>query len=175
MDITVMVEANLLHILTNILVVLLLWGCTSAPAWQISHQKGSQKEFDSARLSYPVRDRVNGLAVEMIYAKKSFRTYLEVHSQMIPPYQGNPKDAFVKLKTSDKTLQGIAHRHQGGQRVTLTPELQKALVDTLLSGSPVTIELVGYSTTLQPEEFTLSYQKMQNKPLNIPIQLPFKL
>lgn len=169
-----MVEMTL-HILTNTLVVLLLWGCSSTPAWQVSHQKGSQKEFDSARLSYPVHDRVNGVAVEMIYAKQSLRTYLEVHSQMIPPYQGNPQEALVKIKTQDQTVHGIAHRHQGGQRATLPPELQQTVVDHLLKGTPVTIELIGYSTTLQPQDFALSYQEMQNKPLNIPVQLPFKL
>jgi hypothetical protein len=34
---------------------------------------------------------------------------------------------------------------------------------------------VGYTTTLEPRDFALSYQAMQKAPLNIPLQLPFKL
>ena len=158
-----------------IFLLLFLWGCQSSSAWHVSHQKGSQKEFDSSRLSYPVHDRVNGVAVEMIYAKKGLRTYLDVYSQMIPPHQGNGKEAFVKIKAAEQTYQGIAHRHQGGQRATLPAELQQIVVDHLLKGSPVTIELIGYSTTLLPHNFLLSYEEMKSAPLNIPVQLPFKL
>jgi hypothetical protein len=154
---------------------LLLWGCAASPHWQVSHQKGSQTQFDSARLSYPTRDRVSGVAVEMIYARNKLRTYLEVHSQTIPPHLGNPKEAAVKLKTPHETICGIAHRHQGGQRLTLPAHLQEILIHHLMEGSAVTIQLAGYSTTLDPQDFALSYRKVQKAPLNIPIQLPFKL
>ena len=155
--------------------LLFLYGCQSPNHWQVSHQKGSQKEFDSAKISYPVRDKVNGVAVEMIYAKEGLRTYLEVHSQMIPPYQSDLKKALVKIKTSGKTLQGVAHRHQGGQRASLPHDLQQAIVDSLLGGHPVTIELIGYSTTLQPHDFALSYSELRKAPSNIPLYPSFKL
>lgn len=155
--------------------LVLLCGCGTPSAWQLSRQEGSREEFNSARLSYPVRDRVNGVGVEMVYTLNSFRTYLEVHSQIIPPHLGNPKEAAVRMKTPLTTICAIAHRHQGGQRLSLPQELHDTLVSHLLQGTPVTIELVGYSTTLQPSDFAIAYQKMQKKSLNIPIQIPFKL
>ncbi len=160
---------------TIVFLLLFLCSCGPSPEWRVSHQKGTQKEFDSARLSYPIRDKVNGMAVEMVYSKESFRTYLEVHSQMIPPHLGNPKEALVKITTPGQTIHGIAHRHQGGQRATLPAELHTILVNHLLSGTPVTIELIGYSTTLQPHDFALSYQEMRKAPVNIPIQFSFKI
>lgn len=156
-------------------VLLFLWGCQSSPTWVVSHQEGAEKQFESARLTYPVRDKVNEVAVEMIYAKESTRTYLSVLSHKIPPYQGNPKEARVTLKIADQTLQGVAYRHQGGQRASLPQELQEVLIQHLLAGTPVTVQLDGYSTILEPEQFALSYQEMQKMPLNIPVQLPFKL
>ncbi len=155
--------------------LVVLWGCSASSEWQVSHQKGSQKEFNSARLSYPIRDKVNGVGVEMVYVKNNLKTYLEVHSQTIPPYKNNPKEALVKMTTGEKTIHGIAHRHEGGQRATLPADLQEILVDSLRKGSPVTVELIGYSTTLEPHDFALAYQEMQKAPINIPIQLPFKL
>ncbi len=166
---------NFINKKIRILFFLLLCGCESSSLWHVSHQKGSEKKFDSARLSYPVRDRVNEVAVEMVYSKKSLRTYLEIHSQTIPPYQGNPQHALVKVKTPEHTCQGIAHRHQGGQRVTLPTDLQEVLVEALMKNSPVTIELMGYSTTLQPDNFALFYQELQKSPLKIPFKISFKL
>jgi hypothetical protein len=154
---------------------LFLWGCTPSSEWLVSHQKGSQKEFNSSRLSYPIRDKVNGIGVEMVYVKNSLRTYLEVHSQTIPPYKNNSKEALVRIKTAEKTIHGIAHRHEGGQRATLPSHLQEIVVDNLIKGSKVTLELIGYSTTLEPRDFALAYQEMQKAPINIPIQLPFKI
>ncbi len=161
------------NIIKQLAVLLVLWGCQSSPSWYVSHQEGAEKQFESARLAYPVRDKVNEVAVEMIYAKESTRTYLSVLSHKIPPYQGNPKEARVTLKIAEKTIEGVAHRHQGGQRALLPMDLQEVLIHHLLEGTPVTVQLDGYSTTLEPEQFALSYQEMQKTPLNIPVQLPF--
>lgn len=155
--------------------LLFLWGCSSSPTWNISHQKGSQKEFDSSRLSYPLRDKVNGIGVEMVFAKNNLRTYLEVHSQTIPPYRNNPKEALVKITAGKKTVHGIVHRHQGGQRASLPQDLQELIVNHLLEGSQVKLELIGYSTTLQPSDFPLAYQEIRKTPLNLPVQFLFKL
>lgn len=152
-------------------ILVILGGCYSSPAWHVTHQSGSQKEFDSARLSYPVRDKVNEVAVEMIYAKNSLRTYLAVLSQKIPPYQGNEKEACVVIKTPSEQITGVAHRHAGGQRATLPENLQQIVIDHLLQGSPVTIELVGYSTTLKPADFKTFYEKLNQKPVKLPIQI----
>lgn len=110
----------------------------------------------------------------MVFVKNNLRTYLEVHSQTIPPYRSNPKEALVKVTTGQKTIHGVAHRHQGGQRVTLPQDLQDMIVQHLLEGSPVKLELIGYSTLLQPSDFPAAYQEMKKAPLNLPVQLLFK-
>ena len=167
--------AATLNFWKGLLFLVVLGGCSASSEWQVSHQKGSQKGFNSSRLSYPVHDKVNGVGVEMVYVKNNLKTYLEVHSQTIPPYKNNSKEALVKMTTKDQIIHGIAHRHEGGQRVTLPADLQEILVDSLRNGFPVTLELIGYSTTLEPRDFALVYQEMQKAPVNIPIQLPFKL
>ena len=135
----------------------------------LSHQA------ESARLSYPARDPVHGMGVEMVYAADSARTYLEIYAQQVPPYRGDEKEALVTLKTAHSTLRSPAHRHAGGQRILLTPEQHEFLLGALLANIPVTIELQGYSTTLQPGPFAEQYANLKNRPLTLPIQLPFKL
>ena len=165
------IVATITNIKKYFIILILLGGCYSSPAWHVTHQPGSQKEFDSARLSYPIRDKVNEVAVEMIYTKNSLRTYLTVLSHTIPPYQGNEKEARVVIKTLSEQMTGVAHRHAGGQRVTLPESLQQTVIDLLIQGSAVTIELVGYSTTLKPNDFKSFYQKLNQTPLKLPIQI----
>ena len=155
--------------------LLCLCACQSNKSWEVSHVQAGKEEYNSARLSYPVEDIVNGIGVEMICAQGLINTYLEVHAQHIPPYQGNAKEALVILKIEGKTFQGIAHRHEGGQRASLPPQLQQVLTESLQLGQPVTVLLEGYFTTLDPKEFLEQYRELQSAPIKNPFQLPFKL
>jgi len=153
------------------LVPLALLGCYATSPWNVSYLQGA----DSSRLSCPAHDKVNGVGVEMVFAENSLRTYLEVHSQAIPSYRGNDREALVTLKMADRVFHTIAHRHAGGQRLLLPSDFQQILIDALLEGSPVVIELQGYRSTLNPEQFSNKYYSAKKHPLNVPIQLPFKL
>jgi hypothetical protein len=154
---------------------LFLFACGSQNSWEVSHLKTGNAESQSSRLSYPVQDIVNGIGIEMICVQGLVNTYLEVHSQTVPPYQGNPKEALIILKIEGKTYQGIAARHEGGQRVSLPPQLHKLLIEALQLRQPVTVMLEGYFATLEPKEFAEQYRELQAPPLKNPFQLPFRL
>jgi len=155
--------------------LLLLAACQSNKAWEVSHVQTGTKEYSSARLSYPVQDAVNGIGIEMICTQGLINTYLEVHAQHVPPYQGNEKEALVILKIEGKTFQAIGHRHEGGQRVSLPPQLQQLLTESLQLNQPVTVLLEGYFTTLEPKEFSEQFRELQSEPIKNPFQLPFKV
>ena len=158
-----------------ILLLLLLFACESNKSWEVSHVQAGKKEYNSARLSYPVQDTVNGIGIEMICAQGLINTYLEVHAQHVPPYQGNEKEALVILKIEGKTFQGIGHRHEGGQRVSLPPQLQQLLTESLQLNQPVTVMLEGFFTTLEPKEFSEQFRELQTEPIKNPFQLPIKI
>ncbi len=157
-----------------VFLLLFLFACESNKSWEVSHIQAGKKDYNSARLSYPVLDTVNGIGIEMICAKGLINTYLEVHAQHVPAYQGNEKEALVILKIEGKTFQGIGHRHEGGQRVSLPPQLQQLLTESLQLNQPVTVMLEGYFTTLEPKEFSEQYRELQSEPIKNPFQLPFK-
>jgi hypothetical protein len=155
--------------------LLFLFACESNKSWEVSHVQAGKKEYNSARLSYPVHDIVNGIGIEMICAQGLINTYLEVHAQHVPAYQGNDKEALVILKIEGKTFQGIGQRHEGGQRVSLPPPLQQLLTEALQLNQPVTVMLEGFFTTLEPEEFSEQFRELQSEPMiKNPFQLPFK-
>jgi hypothetical protein len=155
--------------------LLLFCGCQSAKSCEVVHVDGADPAFTSARLTFPIRDRVHGMGVHMISTPGQLSTYLEVHLQTIPPHRGNSKEALVKMTMDGKTLRGIAYRHDGGQRVSLSSEMHHLLVEALRQKHPVTLQLEGYSATLDPQDFSEQYEKLQTAPIKNRLQLPFKL
>jgi hypothetical protein len=154
---------------------LLFVSCQSSSPWIVSHIQAGNATYDSSRLSYRFHDIVNEIGVEMICAQGFINTYLEVHTQEIPPYQGNHKEAFIVMKTADQTKQAIGYRHEGGQRVSLPADLQEELIHALHHNQTVTIVLEGFATTINPQNFTAQFKQLHAKPFANPFQLPFKL
>ena len=157
------------------LLLLFLFGCQSTNSWEVAHIQTGRENYNSARLVYPVRDIVNGIAVGMVCAQGQVNTYLEVHTQTIPPYQGNPKEALVVMKIAEQMTQRVACRHEGGQRLSLPSDLSTLMIESLQQNHPVTIILEGYATTIHPEDFSKRYQQLHAAPLTNRFQLPFKL
>ena len=153
----------------------LMTGCQSSSPWIASHVQAGNTTYNSSRLSYRLHDIVNEIGVEMICAQGLINTYLEVHTQQIPPYQGNLKEALVVMNTSDQTKHAVGYRHEGGQRISLSADLQEFLITSLQNNQTVTISLKGYATTLNPHNFTTQFEQLHAKPLANPFQLPFKL
>jgi hypothetical protein len=160
-----------------ILVILLfvLAGCAKTDNWAVDRIQAGDKQFDSAKLSFPTQDIVNGVDLELLCIQGKIRSYLQVHSQTIPPYQGDPKAALVLLQVGDETFAGIAFRHEGGQRVRLSENLQDRIISALKENKSVTIRLEGYKTVVSSQEFGKHFEEIQNSPIKNPFQLPFKI
>ena len=157
------------------LVGLGLTSCQSTSPWAVSHLQAGHPMYNSSRLSYHLRDMVNEIGVEMICAEGHIHTYLEVHTQQVPPYQGNFQEALITMKTPHSTEQALGYRHQGGQRISLPLDLQELLITSLQNNQIVTIAVEGYSTTLDPQDFNQQFQQLHVEPLTNRFQLPFKL
>jgi len=154
------------------ILLLSLFGCYSSNGWEVAHVQAGNPDYDSARLSYHISDRVNGIGIEMIYARKQLHTYLEVHSQTIPPHQNNLQEALVKLTIGNEHHRSTAYRHAGGQRLSLPQDLQSMFIDALEHGEAVTIALEGYSATIQPENFSKIFSQFKSSPIKNPLRLP---
>jgi hypothetical protein len=135
------------------LFLLFLFSCQTKSAWHVTHLS----DTDSTRLSYAVQDIVNEVGVQICLIEGQMTTHLEVHSQMIPPYLGNPEEALVKMHIEGKQVSGVARRHDGGQRLTLPLHLQESLVESLKAGKNVILHLEGFSTKLDARQFPQNY------------------
>jgi len=153
----------------------LLCSCTQNDNWAVNHIQTGNEAFNSSKLSFPTHDAVNGIDLEFLCVQGKVHAYLQVHSQTIPPYQGNPKEAVVTLQMGETTFSGIAHRHEGGQRLLLSDSLQEHLLKALKENKSVTIRLEGYKTVVAAEQFSEHFEEFQGSPIRNPFQLPFKL
>lgn len=156
-------------------VLIFLAACAKTNNWAVSHIQTGDAEFDSSKLSFPTHDAVNGIDLEMLCIHGQVRSYLQVHSQTVPPYQGNLKKALVTLQIGDETFTETAFRHEGGQRIRLSATLQDRLLAALKENKSVTIRLEGFKTVISAEEFLNRFKEFQGSPIKNPFQLPFKL
>jgi len=155
------------------LVVLLLSSCSSSDSWAVSYLDG--KGRSSSKLVYAARDIVNGVDLEFLRVGEELHTYLQVHSQMIPAFNGNAKEALVTFNINGTTHSGVAYRHEGGQRILLPEPLQNLLIEALKENKSVKIELQGYQATIEPGEFHKRLGDLNSNPIRNPFNIPLNL
>lgn len=155
--------------------LLLLCSCVQKDNWMVSHIKTGSEAFNSSKLSFPTQDAVNGIDLEFLCVEGKVHTYLQIHSQTIPAYRGNPKEALVTLQMGEETFSDVAHRHEGGQRLLLSDISQQHLLKALQDKTSVTIRLEGYKAIVASEQFLEHFKEFQDSPIRNPFQLPFKL
>jgi hypothetical protein len=156
-------------------ILLLLASCGHSDHWEVSHIQTGNASYDSSKLVYPAQNPVSGVDLEILKVAGEMHAYLQVHSQIIPAYLGNPKEAFVTLYIDQQPFFGVAARHEGGQRLLLSPELQTLLFEALEKNKSVKIELEGFSAVVQPEDFPKYLGELSSPPFRNPFYLPVRI
>ncbi len=137
--------------------LLLAASCQKTPPhWTAAHIEGT------TNLTYHDIDPLNGIDLEMVTGSEGTSLYLDVHSHPIPPYASNPKEAIVTLSTGEEKHVVLAVRRDGGQRLVVPPEAHAFILATLRAGLPLTIELEGYTTTIEAKNFK-AIKELQEK------------
>lgn len=156
-----------------IIFLILLSSCVKSDHWSLNRIQ--TKGIDSAlcRLYYHTKDRVNGIDIAMIASGAKITTYLQVHSEAIPPFSKDPQKARGKLLFQDQELFFLADRHSGGQRLNLTDEIQKKILELLEQNIAFIIRIDGYEEKVTPGLFKEKFQTVQQNSYIIPFHLPF--
>lgn len=147
------------------LLLLSFLSCNQSDSWQISRIETGTPKFDSSKLTYHSPDRSNGIDLEMLHTHQSLHFYLQVHSQTIPAYQGNPKEALVNITIGETKHALVAPRHEGGQRLLLPDSAHDIIITALKANQPIKIELEGYSASIDPAQFSEYFNEMQHPSL----------
>ena len=147
-----------------------LCACSSHSHWTADQVHSEKKEFSSTKLSYLSSDSIHGIDVELLKIAERLNVYLNVHSLPVPPHQGNPKSALLKLEIDGEPVRCEAYRLEGGQRFLLPEEMTKILIESLNNHKDVTLILHGYHSTIKAEDFSEKFKQLLNPS---PLQNPF--
>ncbi len=151
---------------------LLLAGCAKSDPWSLDTVKAGGS-YNSSKLCYHAEDQVNGIDLELLSASEKLSIYLTVHSHAIPFYPNDPKKALVRISNPHKKMTFLAHRREGGQRLLLPESAHDFVLSSLQNGEPLTLQIPGYITTIEPGYFSKYFEKLQHPlPFELTIHLP---
>lgn len=139
--------------------LLLLCACSSHSHWTADQVRSDKKEFSSTKLSYLSS---HGIDVELLKIAERLNVYLNVHSLPVPPHQGNPKSALLKLEIDGEVLRCETYRLEGGQRLLLPEDITRVLLEALNNHKDATLILQGYRTTIKAEDFSEKFKQLLN-------------
>ena len=149
-------------------------GCAQSHQWKSQQITTGDLQYDSLRVIYPARDKVNDIEVEVLKTEQMCTLTLVVHGQPIPASAHDPKQASVRVKIADKIYHELAALREGGQRVKPSPALQEAILASLRAGGSIEIELPGYKKKIIASNFPDLAHKLDAPPhFNIPVRVLF--
>jgi hypothetical protein len=152
-----------------------LCSCHRQDPWSINYIRTGNQAFNSSKLCYRSHDKINGIDLEILSTTENLRIYLLVHSQPIPSYKDNPKKAYVEINAKNQKHVFTASRREGGQKILLPETMHGLIFSTLSEGAPLTIQLEGYISIIEPYQFTKLLDKiLKPQPISLPFDSPFK-
>lgn len=154
--------------------LLLTTGCVNSQAWVLQRIAAGDVQYDSRRVIYPARDKVNDIEVEILKTQAICVLSLAVHGQPVRSCENDPSHTLVNVRIGEKTFRELATLHAGGQRIKLSAPLQEAMLAQFRTGGAVEIELPGYKKKIAAGNFPDLASQLDEPPLfENPIQLPF--
>jgi hypothetical protein len=126
-----------------------------------SYQETFSNGVKSAIVQYEPRNKVDGVGVEFLKVGNTLQTSLSLfYKSYDPRYHG--RNVPVTLKCEEVKKEGHALCLNGGQKLTLSQEMQQVLINELNLDQPVTIHLGENQSTLFPSNFKKYMKKLNS-------------
>jgi hypothetical protein len=138
-----------------VLLVVLLSCQRSGDLWKCDTFGAHPKCSLFHRLHYSPPDPYCNLEFEIIESKGAFRIFLNVYSLPLECAGVCENRVYVKISTSDECLTLESYLYQGGQRVLLPSYSYDWMMDNLLQGNAIFIEVGRYTMKLLPSNFSV--------------------
>jgi hypothetical protein len=132
-----------------LLVCFIATACSSKENWKYTQLEGTH----TARLSYSTQ---NEPFLEIFKIEDKYHGYL-----YIPHIQKKQKEIPLHLHIKDEQLTYLAIEHKGGHKLLLSEEVIEKILSALSEQNIVSIETLGYKSTLNPSGFEQAHKKLQ--------------
>jgi hypothetical protein len=154
---------------------LFLIACSKTDPWKVSHIQTKLTPFRSSRLAYYSEDKINGIDIEFIADSTENHAYLRVHSHPFKPHMGKKNQSQITISDDLHSSQHLCFRHKGGQKLTLTDDAKKVIIERLSLGNDIVIATAGYKVVITAETFEKKFSNFLSPPKSfIKIQSPLQ-
>lgn len=150
-----------------ILLNFLFSACYQADPWRNLTIKTGHADYDSSKLIYPATNFSHDIELEFLYTSGKIHAYINVYSQIIPPYQGDDKVASLSFDVKEHHYELLVDRLSGGQRLKIPEDSLGFLIQLLEKNSSVLMTLKeGYRTKIDTKDFKKHFNILKTKPLS---------
>lgn len=136
-----------------ILITLLSACCQREITWHLEKIKTSQKCHNFSQLYYVSPDPFCPLQLEILGNSSEFRLFINLLSTGY--LEG--ESVTVKFITENETQIFLASIYTGGQKVFLPPTASEFVINALLQGYTLNVELEGYRALILPSNFAKNF------------------
>ncbi len=144
----------------KILFCLLLSGCTSSSPWHFDSIATGEPSFDSSRLVYQTRDSLLEANLEFFYREGKVSAYVTSPARRFER-QAGAATTKARLTVGSEALEEELPLHAGQMRVKLPDTWAQKAIDALKDGREIAIMVGVIDQTIQPEEFSELFKKLQ--------------
>lgn len=162
MDIHTNSIAQAVHYLkrASIALFLLLFSCAShSPCWNFRAIDSACPEYFSKRIYMNSRSELGNVQLEFVRNTYGIKSYLNLFYGKIPDYRQDPCKALVSINVGDgECVNFISDKFEGNQKLLLPEPCSLLIINSLLSGLPVSIDPKMGQATFQPANFKNQWQ-----------------
>lgn len=139
------------HSLSLLLSFVFLTGCTQK-GWIYKQVVSECPQFNSAQLTHVPESNFSGIEVQFLTGAFGTLGFLNIYANQILSNE-------VTLQIEEARYFYTALVMKGCMRLLLPNEATQAMIEALLAGQIVTVQLDGFCTQLRPENFSKKYKR----------------
>lgn len=149
-----------LYSLRNLpLLLLMLSACSHYSNWEVSQIYSQNQAYTSKRLTFQ-DPSFKDMTLEILVYPKHTKCYVNFLDPLPKP---DTSQICITITTDDQTIEGKAHYLKGGQKVLLSDDCAKKLLQLLQEEKELTIHFEENYLTVLPDNFTELFEKKQSK------------
>ncbi len=146
----------------KIALLVLFCACTKANDFAYSAIESPDPAFSSSRILYTKKKGPRALEVEFLFSDARCDLFINIHSGAIASSPEGTTTLLIKTESGQREFE--VDLLSGNQRVHLSDEASKTILNSLLENQPVTLFLNTYQTTLSSHGFEKALKNITKFP-----------
>lgn len=135
-----------------------LCSCANQNRWELDAIAGNQT-FDSSRIRYSNPQNPSPLAFELIRIGDRIEAFLNLSRYRLSPSPEDPSSVKTILSIEGERYEESVPLLEGRMRIRLSNETAERIILALQDGKKVSILIDDFEETLEPNEFSRTYNK----------------